>query len=1086
MSKKNKNPNNNNNINNNVSDTGYIDMNSLDISNIGMKQPDPSSHSNIAQISDTDEVEQRKIVYEKQEKKKRLGILERKKMEQEEYELLDTQIISKDLVEQNSRSNSAVRFEVSVDYGLNEGQVDQRIKEGLVNDNQKQYSKTYSQIFLNNILTFFNILCFVVAAALVSVQEYKNLTFMIILLCNTVIGIVQEIKAKKTIDKLSIVTAPTTTVVRDGLTREIQVKELVLDDIVKFKNGKQISADCIILEGEIEVNESLLTGESIAVKKGPGDPLYAGSFVVSGTCFAKVDRVGQDCYIQKLQAKAKRYTKPKSELLRSLKIITTFITIIIIPLGTIMAGRNYQSAQENVYSPVYGTSGVLAVYGVTSSGNDVFIGDLGKVSSINAELDTTITLDTTGAGGSTTIPNVTKIKISYDNKSKGNISISEINIFKAEPIDGSDTFNRGEKISGWTFSKNTPGNLDDMLYRVYGVSQYEDGSLKLDNTGEYFITDNLLETGLGIDKFFVDVKLQSRGYGYDATEDEYDINYQILRTTITKTAGSLVGMIPAGLFLLVTIALAVSVVKLAKSKTLVQELYCIEMLARVDCICLDKTGTITDGTMKVKDIIDIAPIVPGETSVDTIMGAMIGALEDNNLTSIALQERFGVNFEFKKLAAVPFSSARKLSAVTFEDKGTYILGAPEFVYSGKSKKINSIVAKKASMGYRVLMLAKSDKPIFDGKVPTNCSPVALITLEDHIREEAYDTIKWFKENGVQVKVISGDNPATVAEIAGKVGIEGASDYISLEGLSPQEVETIATEYTVFGRVSPDQKAILIRTLKRHGKTVAMTGDGVNDILAMKESDCSVAMASGSDAARSVAHLVLLDSNFANMPKVVMEGRRVINNIQSSASLYLMKTLFVMVITFLSIVAKNVFTSGYPFEPIQFMLLEFFIIGMPSTILALQPNKEKIRGSFIGNIISNCFTQALCLILTVLVIYLLGSKNIPGLDLSNDAEVNSICVMAITYVGFIILVNICRPFNALRTAIVVVSGVCITLAFSIPEISTLLGVSNQFKDFDIVKQLFTLCIILAIVPIERAFADLIRNIKNKNKKENINE
>lgn len=1087
MSKKSKNIDDKNNLNNNVNDndnsnnTDHIDINSLSLSNIGMKNPDPSSHSNIAQITDTDEIEQRKTIYEKQEKKKRLGLLERKKQEQEEYDLLDTQIISQDLVEQNSRSNNVARFEVNIDYGLNGAQIEQRIKEGLVNDNQKQYSKTYSQIFLNNILTFFNILCFVVAAALVAVQEYKNLTFMIILLCNTVIGIVQEIKAKNTIDKLSIVTAPTTTVVRDGITREIQVKELVLDDIVKFKNGKQISADCKILDGEIEVNESLLTGESVAVKKGPGDTLYAGSFIVSGNCYAKVDRVGQDCYIQKLQAKAKRYTKPKSELLRSLKLITTFITIVIIPLGIIMAGRNYQSAKENVYSPAYGTSGVLALYSVNNSYTDTLIGDLGKISTINAELDTIITLDNTSISS-----NTAKLKLSYDSKSKGNISISEIKIVNAVPVEGTDTYNRGDILKTWYFDKDPTHVEDNILNKESGISYYDDGSIKLDNTGDYFVL-NLKdeENNLISGKFFIDIKLQSRGYGYDSTEDETEINYQIFKITITKTAGSLVGMIPAGLFLLVTIALAVSVVKLAKSQTLVQELYCIEMLARVDCICLDKTGTITDGTMKVHDIIDIAPNDPREPSIDIIMGAFIGAIDDNNLTSVALQEKFGVNFEFKKIATVPFSSSRKMSAVTFENKGTYILGAPEFVYSGKSKKINSIVAKKASMGYRVLMLAKSDKPISDGKIPTTCSPVALITLEDHIREEAYETIKWFNENGVQVKVISGDNPATVAEIAGKVGIPGASDYISLEGLSPQEVETIATEYTVFGRVSPDQKAILIRTLKRHGKTVAMTGDGVNDILAMKESDCSVAMASGSDAARSVAHLVLLDSNFANMPKVVLEGRRVINNIQSSASLYLMKTLFVMVITFLSIVAKNVFTSGYPFEPVQFTLLEFFIIGMPSTILALQPNKEKIKGNFIGNIISSCFTQALCLILTVVIIYLLSSKNIPGLDLTNDSEVNSICVMAITYVGLIILVNICRPFNILRTCVVVVSAFFIILAFSIPEIATLLGVSKQFSDLDIVKQLFTLCIILVIIPIERAFSDLITKMKNKTKKENNN-
>ena len=427
---------------------------------------------------------------------------------------------------------------------------------------------------------------------------------------------------------------------------------------------------------------------------------------------------------------------------------------------------------------------------------------------------------------------------------------------------------------------------------------------------------------------------------------------------------------------------------------------------------------------------------------------------------------------------------RKLSAVTFEDKGTYVLGAPEFVYQGKSKKINTIVSKYASMGYRVLMLTHSSKPIVNDQIPENADPLAIIILEDHIREEAYDTIKWFKENGVQVKVISGDNPATVAEIAGKVGIEGASDYISLDGLSPQEVETIANEYTVFGRVSPDQKAILIRTLKRHGKTVAMTGDGVNDILAMKESDCSVAMASGSEAARNVAHLVLLDSNFANMPKVVLEGRRVINNIQSSSSLYLMKTIFVMVITLLSIFAINIFKAGYPFEPVQFMLLEFFIIGMPSTILALQPNKEKIKGSFIANIFLNCVVQAICLIITVVTVYLLAAKQIPGLDLTNYVEVNSICVIAITYVGLIILFNLCRPFNILRSAVCGVSLFFITFALFTPEIANMLSVPYLLKDMHITNALLTILIILAIIPIESALLAAVKQIKIARNKESV--
>lgn len=1065
-------------------DTTTIEIDSDEATkNIGMKAPDPSSHSNIAQIPDFDESELLKSQYEKQEKKKKLGISDRNKTDDmDELELLDTQIISQDLIEQTSRSNKVARFNPTIDTGLSQQQVEQRIREGLINDNQKQYSKTYKQIFFNNIFTFFNVLCLIVAGFLIAVKEYKNLTFLFILVCNTVIGIVQEIKAKKTIDKLSIVTAPTATVIRNSLTKEIATKELVLDDIIKFKNGKQIAADCIIIDGEIDVNESLLTGESVAVKKGPGDSLFAGSYITAGNCYAKVNRVGQDCYIQKLQAKAKRYSKPKSELLHSLKIITTLIGIFIIPLGAVTAYRNYESAAENVRSATFGTSGSLVVYGY-NNGNQYEIGKINNVREADEngsdESYSRIDFNTTTAEANFNYT-INQIMLSYDSKASGNISLKEIIVWKAEEVEGTDgTYTRGDRLYDWNFNTdNKAAEIDSLIGKRSNVDRYEDGSIKLDETGDYIITKAFDEP---LTKFYVRVILQSRGYGFDKTpEEDKIVNDQIFRQTVTKTAGAVVGMIPAGLFLLVTIALSLSVMRLAKSKTLVQELYCIEMLARVDCICLDKTGTITDGTMKVKDIIDIAPINPKEPTIDTIMGALLGALEDNNLTSIALQEKFGVNFEFKKLATVPFSSSRKLSAVTFEDRGTYVLGAPEFVYQGKSKKINSIVDRKAAMGYRVLMLARSDKPIVNGNVPNNCNPLALITLEDHIRPEAYDTIKWFKENGVQVKVISGDNPATVAEIAGKVGIEGAQDYISLDGLSPQEVETIATEYTVFGRVSPDQKAILIRTLKKHGKTVAMTGDGVNDILAMKESDCSVAMASGSDAARNVAHLVLLDSNFANMPKVVLEGRRVINNIQQSASLYLMKTLFVFIVTFLSIFARTVFKDGYPFEPIQFILLEFFVIGLPSTILAIQPNKEKIKGSFLGNVISNCLVQALCLVLTVIIIYITSSRGIDGLDLSNNVEVNSICVIAITYVGFIILCNICRPFNLLRVIVCLITFTCITIALFVPEISSMLGIAYQFNDLTITNRLFTLGVILAILPLEGGLVSLV-NMFNKKRR-----
>lgn len=1056
--------------------------------NVGMKSNDPSIHQNIAQFPDEDDDEADK---RRSDKRKRLSIFERKKsQEDKEDELIETQMLSKELVETSSRSLKVERFSPTIESGLNDNQIKQRIREGLTNDNQKTYSKTYRQIFLNNIVTFFNVLCLIVAAALVFVKSYSDLTFLFILVINTVIGIVQEIKAKKTIDKLSIVTAPTATVVREGSTKEIQVSDIVLDDIIKLKNGKQISADCEIIDGTIEVNESLLTGEADAIKKSVGDGLYAGSFVTSGTCYAKVIRVGKDCYIQRLQAKAKRYSKPKSELLRSLHLITTFIAIIVVPLGAIMSYRNYNSALDTVQNAKFGSSGSLNIYAAKS--NDVsnldnlsnpisinkYVSEEGKTFQINFN-------DTNEDLKGVQLSMVDRFLIRYDNKVNGNISISKITIRDMvptyDPADGKlIDYTATEVLQTFDFCDESTIE-DELIEKGYSISRYVDGSYKLGSSGSYII----VKTKQSVNNAYqVEITLQSKAY--DPDTEAVEMKNEVLRLTITKTAGSIIGMIPAGMFLLVTVALAVSVVKLSKSKTLVQELYCIEMLARVDCICIDKTGTITDGTMRVKEIIDIAPPKLGEPQIDTILGAMIGALEDNNQTSIALQNKFGVNFEYKKVAAVPFSSVRKMSAVTFEDEGTYIMGAPEFVYQGKSKKIMSIVSKKASMGYRVLMLAKSSQPIVNDKIPSQSTPIALITLEDHIRDEALDTIKWFNENGVAIKVISGDNPATVAEIANKVGIIGASDYISLDGLSPHEVENVASEYTVFGRVSPEQKAIIVKTLKEKKKnTVAMIGDGVNDILAMKEADCSVAMASGSEAARNVSHLVLLDSNFANMPKVVLEGRRVINNIQRAASLYLMKTLFVMILTLLTIFVTNIFTSGYPFTPKQFMLLEMLVIGLPSYVLALQPNKNKISGSFISNIAANCAAQSFCLVLPVIITFFLKTKDIDGLDFSNAEFVSSLCVIAVTYIGFILLINVCRPFNTLRTALVLMVFVLITLVFSVSDISSLFGVSMSLRDIaktNLSIFLYLLVLVLGIVPIARFFSDFIYRVKNERKKE----
>lgn len=715
-----------------------------------------------------------------------------------------------------------VRFNSDTKHGLSKEQVEQRINENLTNKVENKNVKTYRSIFFTNIFTFFNLLCFAVAAALIAVEAWTNLLFLVIITCNIVIGIVQEIRAKKTIEKISLVSAPTATVLRDGYKHEISVDEVVLDDIIYFSTGKQICADCKLVEGECEANESLLTGESVAVKKKKGDILYSGSFIASGKCTARVERVGEFNYTAKLSAKAKEYKKPKSELLKSLNIVIRCIGVIIIPLAILMYYNNFN--------------------------------ELGVISD-----------------------------------------------------------------------------------------------------------------------------------------------------TIKKTAGSIIGMIPSGMFLLTSVALAVGVIKLAKKHTLVQDLYSIEMLARADVLCLDKTGTITDGSMKVNSVIQLKDV---NHTINDIMGSMLTALEDNNQTSRALATHFGYSKEFTKSVVLPFSSARKLSAVTFKNNETYVFGAPEFVLKEKNAEVEKLVKQYASKGFRVILLASCVGAIEGDKVPLKRTPIAIIVIEDHIREDAAETIQWFKDNAVQIKIISGDNPITVSEVSKRVGVENAEKFISLEGLNEQQVIDAADKYTVFGRVSPEQKMILVKALKNKGHKVAMTGDGVNDILALKEADCSIAMASGSEATRNVSHLVLMDSNFASMPSVVAEGRRVINNIQKSSSLFLMKTLFTM---FLSVFCLILHTQ-YPFNTNQVLLLETCVIGIPAFFLSLQPNKEPIQGRFLPNLITSALPGAIIFTLNVIAMFVFDSI------VGTSGQFETMGSLVVTMAGFLVLFKLCKPFDIYRSCL----------------------------------------------------------------------
>ena len=756
---------------------------------------------------------------------------------------------------------------VKTDYqtGLTKDQVEERVLKGQTNATPNTNSKTIGSIICENVFTFFNILCFVVFVALVVVnivykQSWSNILFMVIILINIVIGIVQEVRAKKTIEKLSLLTAPTVKVVREGVTESIALEEVVIDDIVVLSTGKQIVADCIIVEGNVEVNESVLTGESLPIKKKVGDTLLAGSFVVAGHCHARVEKVGANNYIQQLSASAKKYKKPKSELFNSLKLIIKVIGILIVPITVLMILNSLAQPNSDVVS------------------------------------------------------------------------------------------------------------------------------------------------------------------------------------VITTTAGSTIGMIPAGMFLLCSVSLTVSVIKLAQKKALVQDLYCVEMLARVNVLCLDKTGTITDGTMKVFNCVQLANT---EHTVKRIMGSMLSALGDNNQTSQALINYFGYNKELAPTITIPFSSSRKLSAVSFDGAGTYIMGAPEFVLPNmKDEKLSNMIEQYAKDGYRTLILAHSKKSISKDTLPEEREPVALIVLEDHIRENAQKTIAWFKNNGVKVKIISGDNPLTVSEIAKRVGVEGTDSFISLDGLNEKQVIAAANKYTVFGRVTPEQKALLIKTIKSDGNTVAMTGDGVNDILALKEADCSIAMASGNEAVRSVSHMVLMNSDFSSMPDTVIEGRKVINNVQKSSSLFFMKTLFSILFSILVLILRQ----PYPFTTSNTLLFEWFIIGIPSFILAFLPNNKPIEGRFIYNLIKNALPGAIALVINVGCVYLFNYLY-AGSVINNIEIITAMGTLVMIFTGLAMLYRLCKPFGAITiilfVAMCVLNAVCIFAwpgVFGLAPI-TELGVTN---------------------------------------------
>lgn len=755
------------------------------------------------------------------------------------------------------------RFNADIRYGLNSDQVNEYFENGWSNEPVEPPSKTVPEIIKSNLFTYFNLVFAVLAALLILAGSFRNLTFLPVILANLFIGIIQEIRAKNTLDKLSVLNAPKALVVREGRQFSIPAEELVLDDIVIFKAGNQICADAIVIDGEVSVNESLLTGESDEISKKPGDELMSGSFIVSGECYARLDKVGEDSYISKLTLEAKAMnSEEQSEMIRVLDKLVGVVGILIIPIGLLLFGQQFF-------------------------------------------------------------------------------------------------------FSGASFSKS-----------------------------------------------------------------------------ITSMVAAVIGMIPEGLYLLASVALVVSVMRLASKKVLVHDMKCIETLARVNVLCVDKTGTITENTMEVNgeipmDGYDSQSMAP----LKQIISDFASAMSSDNITMKAMKDYFNKPSGRKAVSVSPFSSQFKYSGAAFED-GSYVLGAPEFVLREDYDNYREQIEQYSSEGYRVLVFGIYDG-VIDGKALTGkVTPLGLVFLSNPIRKEAPETFKYFENQGVEIKVISGDNPVTVSQVALQAGIANADNYIDASTLTTDEaIEDAVLRYTVFGRVTPDQKRKFVRALKKAGRTVAMTGDGVNDVLALKDADCSVAMASGSDAAAQASQLVLLDSNFACMPSVVMEGRRVANNIERSASLFLVKNIFSFLLSLFSVC----FMINYPLEPSQISLISMFTIGVPAFFLALQPNKNIIQGHFLSNVLIKALPAGITDFLVVGALVVFGQVFEVG-----ETDISTACTMLLAIVGFVILYNISKPMNALRWC---VWGGCIV---------GLLGCSIYLGDLFAMRGMSTKCIMLFVV------------------------
>lgn len=757
------------------------------------------------------------------------------------------------------------RIQADPASGLSTEQVKQRFAAHADNYKVESSTMSVSDIVKSNVFTYFNLVFLIITILLSIVGAWSDMMFLPIIIANTCIGIIQEVHSKKVLDRLSILNAPHCTVVRDGQEHEVEAHKLVLDDVVVLQAGSQIPADATVLDGELQVNESLITGESDEIAKHVGDELLSGSFVVSGKAHARLEKVGKDSYISKLTLQATQSKKgEQSEMIRSLNYLIMVMGIIIIPIGIALFVQSY-------------------------------------------------------------------------------------------------IFNEGT-----------------------------------------------------------------------------------LKESITGMVAAIIGMIPEGLYLLSSVAMAVSSVRLAQKKVLIHDMKCIETLARVNVLCVDKTGTITEPGMHVYE----TKILDGldETQTAATIADVVAAQEKDNATMEALQDYFTKGSGHKAKEVFSFSSETKFSGATMDDGKAYVIGAPEFVLRSQFEEYQEQIAEYSSKGYRVLVFGEYEGTLSRKPLTEPVVPMGLVMLANPIRKGAKDTFRYFAENDVDIKVISGDNPLTVSVIATEAGIEGAERYVDASVLKTKsDYDEAVEKYTVFGRVTPNQKRMLVQALKEHKKTVAMTGDGVNDVLALKDADCSVAMASGSDAASNVAQLVLLDSDFTRMPSVVAEGRRVVNNIERTASLYIVKNIFSMLLAIFSVILM----LDYPLEPSQVSLISMFTIGIPSFILALEPNKNPIRGRFLTNVLVKALPAGLTDFLVVSGLVLFCREFSVDLDCLSTS-----CTILVAIVGFMILYRIAKPMNIGH--IIMMIGVVAGWLFC------MLFVSKFFAITGISKQCAMLMIVFAII------------------------